>query len=194
MATASANGTACVWDAVTGAKRYTMKHDGPLTWVAFHPDGKRIATSAEDGAVRMWSAADGEPIDWRLPIAGVIEHLAFSADSSRILAAGRDKAARVWSVDPPGANSPELPYRPPSDTLRYEFNQDRWPRFARQGQAVVSIDERGARLLAWGADGRRAAGRPRGPLRRGLLHSRIRPIASDDYDGRGHCRSKRMAR
>ena len=85
IATASADGTACVWDAATGARRFVLKHDGPLTWVAFHPDGSRLATAAEDGTVRMWSAADGKPLEWRLPVGAVVDHLAFSPDGSRIL-------------------------------------------------------------------------------------------------------------
>ena len=148
VATASADGTACVWDSATGARRYTLKHDGPLTWVAFHPDGKRIATAAEDRSVRMWSARDGKSIAWRLPVDTVIDHLAFSPDGSRLLTAGRDKLVRVWDVDPPRAISPTLSYRQPTDTERYAFNQDSWPRFAPDGRAVLSSDGKGLEVWA----------------------------------------------
>jgi WD40 repeat protein/serine/threonine protein kinase len=147
VATASADGTACVWDSATGAKRFTLKHDGPLTWVAFHPDGKRLATAAEDRTVRMWSAVDGKPIDWRLPGNTVIDHLAFAPDRSRLLTAGRDQIVRVWDLDPPRAISPPITYRQPTDTERYRFNQDSWPRFAPRGQAVLSSDGKG--LEVW---------------------------------------------
>ncbi len=150
VATASADGTGCVWDSATGARRYTLKHDGPLTWVAFHPDGKRLATAAEDRTVRMWSAIDGKPIAWRLPVDMVIEHLAFSPDGSRLLTAGRDKLVRVWDVDPPKAISPTLSYRQPTDTERYAFNQDSWPKFAPDGRAVLSSDGKGLEVWAGG--------------------------------------------
>jgi WD40 repeat protein len=62
--------TAVVWDARSGAKRFDLRHDGPLTWVAYHPKGDRIATAAEDKMLRMWLAADGKHLDRLLPQGG----------------------------------------------------------------------------------------------------------------------------
>jgi WD40 repeat protein len=152
VATASADGTACVWDAETGARRLALRHDAPLTWVEFHPDGRRIATAAEDGTVRMWSARDGSPIDWRLPVAAVVEHLAFSPDGSRILTACRDRTARVWGVASAEPVSPPLPYRPPTEVDRYRFNQHMWPRFAPDGEGVASLDGYRAHFWPGGAN------------------------------------------
>ena len=95
----------------------------------------------------MWSARDGCPIEWSLPVAAVVEHLAFSADGSRILIAGRDKVSRVWTVDPPKAMSPTLPYLPPMETERYRFNQDTCPRFAPDGKSVASPN--GREVVYW---------------------------------------------
>jgi eukaryotic-like serine/threonine-protein kinase len=151
VATASADGTACVWDSTTGAKRFTLKHDGPLTWVAFHPDGVRMATAAEDRTVRMWSTGAGKPLVWQLPVDTVVDHVAFSPDGSRLLSASRDKLVRVWDVDRPQAIYPTLPYRQPTDTERYAFNQDSWPKFAADGRAVLSSNGTGLAVWAGGA-------------------------------------------
>jgi WD40 repeat protein/serine/threonine protein kinase len=151
VATASADGTACVWNASTGAKKFTLRHDGPLTWVAFHPNVDRIATAAEDQTVRMWSAADGKRLDWSLPTGAVIDHFAFSPDGLRLLTAGRDKTARVWSVDRPCQLSPDLPYYPSNDTQRYKFNYKRFPRFSPDGRSVVSSNDQDVILWSGGA-------------------------------------------
>jgi WD40 repeat protein len=37
--------------------------------VAYHPDGTRLATAAGDRTARIWDAATGDQVDWR------VEHL-----------------------------------------------------------------------------------------------------------------------
>ncbi len=62
--TGSADNTAKVWDAATGADLLTLKGDtnkGGLNFVtcaAFSPDGKRVVTSDYDGAAKVWYADD----------------------------------------------------------------------------------------------------------------------------------------
>ena len=60
-----------VWDATTGAERYTLPdHAGWMMDLAFSPDGKRLATtsSSSAGGVRIWDTVHG------------LEHLAIALD------------------------------------------------------------------------------------------------------------------
>src|SRR5262249_34006288 len=57
LATASADGTAKVWDAATGQETLTLRgHTVALTSVAFSADGQRLATADVDGTVKIWDA------------------------------------------------------------------------------------------------------------------------------------------
>jgi len=63
VATASEDGTACLWDADTGARlRQLAGHDAPVTSVAVSGDGTFLATAASDGFVRLWNASDASPV------------------------------------------------------------------------------------------------------------------------------------
>jgi len=55
IATGSTDGTAKIWDALTGRELLTLSSDGGgVTNVAFSPDGSRLATANRDGTDRIY--------------------------------------------------------------------------------------------------------------------------------------------
>ena len=66
LATVSPDGTAKVWDALTGKELLTLDQGEGAEpyWVAFSPDGSRIAVAntadTSQGWVSIWDAATGE--------------------------------------------------------------------------------------------------------------------------------------
>ena len=51
--------SARLWDAKTGALRFTLRHDDMVASVAFSADGQRLVTASYDGSVGVWDAATG---------------------------------------------------------------------------------------------------------------------------------------
>ncbi len=73
-------------------------HSGSAWCAAVNPDGTLVATSGEDGVIRLW-----DPRDWSsLGILGgdqlAILGLEFSPDGSRLATAGFDTTVRIWSI------------------------------------------------------------------------------------------------
>ncbi len=71
---------------------------GPITAVAFAPDGQHLAIGDADGTVRIW--------DWRVPTGpplvlqghdGAINAVAFDGDGRDLATGGADGALRVWN-------------------------------------------------------------------------------------------------
>ena len=115
--TASGDGTAAAIDVATGAIRFTVGASSPsieaplsaggappavdphgMRWIDLSPDGKTIATSAEDGVVALWNAADGTPLRTVVGHVGWVRTVRFSRDGSSIITAGQDGTARRWDV------------------------------------------------------------------------------------------------
>ena len=61
-----------------------------MTDLAFSPDGGVLATSGVDGALDLWSVADGAPIWTKGSEEGGVEGISFDADGSSIAAAWSD--------------------------------------------------------------------------------------------------------
>ena len=65
---------------------------------AFDPAGTMIATGANDGQVRLWSA-QGEALAVLEGHDDAINDLAFSPDGQRLVSASSDTTLRSWSRD-----------------------------------------------------------------------------------------------
>jgi WD40 repeat protein len=60
LASAGADGTVRVWDAVSGATRHILTgHTGAVRTVAIAPDGTWLASAGLDNTVRIWDPAAG---------------------------------------------------------------------------------------------------------------------------------------
>jgi WD40 repeat protein len=110
IVTASFDGTARVWDAITGAELVVLKghaksdvgigsSEDPVVYsAAFSPDGSRIVTAGSDATARVWDAKTGKEL---LVLRGHKRELSaavFSPDGALILTASYDGPARLWDA------------------------------------------------------------------------------------------------
>jgi WD40 repeat protein len=99
IVTASVDGTARIWDTVTGQTLQILKgHSAQLTDAVFSPDDQYVATSSRDNTVRIWDAATGNEIIQLVGHTDVVMAVNFSPDGRYLLTAGYDGKARIYLV------------------------------------------------------------------------------------------------
>ena len=81
VAAGSSDGSARVFDAVSGSELARLEHRGPVRAVAFAPDGMRVATGSSDGSARVFDAATGSELA-RLDYRGPVRAVAFARMAS----------------------------------------------------------------------------------------------------------------
>ncbi len=87
-----------VCDAATGKDLFRLgKHPYLVNSVVYSPDGRRLASSSNDGVVKVWDADTGRETLAFQQVGGVVG-LAFSPDGRRLAAAAANDSVTVWDV------------------------------------------------------------------------------------------------
>lgn len=99
VVTASYDGSAQVWDLLTGrGLSPPMKHPQRVRYAEFSPDGERIVTASGDRTVRVWNARTGEALTDPLRHGEFVNTAHFSPDGRKVASGADDHIARVWDA------------------------------------------------------------------------------------------------
>jgi WD40 repeat protein len=97
----AADGSGRIWDLDSDADEPRLlsdQHHGPITCVAFSPDGETCATGGEDQQIRLWETKTGK-LRYRFPTGhhGVVTSVQFTPEA-QLVSAGRDNTVRLWAL------------------------------------------------------------------------------------------------
>jgi WD40 repeat protein len=100
IVTASADKTARIWDAATGAEIAVLRgHADRVLFAAFNLDGTRIVTASADKTAWIWDAASGAEIAILRGHEDAVASASFSPDGKRIVTSSWDGTARIWDAE-----------------------------------------------------------------------------------------------
>ena len=131
-----------LWETSTGRLLFPpIPHTNFVSAIAFHPDGKLVATGDFSGLVRTWDLSTGREIGRPLPQGKIVASLSFSPDG-KMLAVGlfRDRTGkpgtRLWDAT---TRQPIGELLPSTDGVkRIEFQPD--------GRALLASTDHSTRL------------------------------------------------
>jgi WD40 repeat protein len=99
MATGSDDGTAKIWDAISGKDLLTLSgYSNAVVEVAFSPDGQRVATVDHDSKAKIWDAVSGKDLLTLSGHTSSVMDVDFSPDGQRVATASDDRTAKIWDA------------------------------------------------------------------------------------------------
>lgn len=79
--------------------RQTLRgHTGPISRLAWFPDGTRLASASLDGTVRIWNVRDGSLWKTLSRHQGQVLALVVTPDGRRLISASADTTLKVWDL------------------------------------------------------------------------------------------------
>ncbi len=137
IASASRDGTAKVWNALSGDEIcHFTKHDRPVLCVHFDREAKRVLSASYDSTARVWDAQTGRELTPPLRHRGELANARFSPDGKIVASGSRDGVMRVWDAATGTPLTNPILHRAPVRTIRFSPN----------GKRLLSVDHDGARV------------------------------------------------
>jgi len=138
LATASADGTACLWDTDSGKQLVVFQgRGGSIRHLVFSSDSTRLVTVSTDKIARLWNVAgDADKVPLEVDV-GAIWSLSLNSDGSRLITDSADGTKKVWDV----ATAKQLAVLENPNGDQVKSSPDRkgvW--FARADSATLSPD------------------------------------------------------
>jgi WD40 repeat protein/serine/threonine protein kinase len=93
-----------LWDLETGKETTWKGHTGHLHGLAFSPGASLLATSGEDGTVRLWDRSGGTPHVWTIgpgPFGGAVRAVAFTPEGRYLATANANGTVYLLRVRGP---------------------------------------------------------------------------------------------
>ena len=88
-----------IWDAKTGKRLTELKgHIGPVTSVAYAPDGKTLVTGSRDNTAIIWDAKTGVALTTLTGHTNAVYSVSYAPDGKTLVTGSRDETAIIWDA------------------------------------------------------------------------------------------------
>jgi WD40 repeat protein len=174
LAEGTANGLIRVWDVDREQTTLVLKGPAPqlafwgVHWLAWSPDGSKLAAGGNNGRVHGWETATGRQLPVLRGNQSPVWAVAFGSDSKRVAAWGQDGTIKLWDVNT-GRLTADVAH--PGDVFAGAWSPDDKLLASGHGDGTVTISGTHAgdkivtlrghvgsiAYLAWSPDGRRLA-------------------------------------
>ncbi|KAB8319929.1 hypothetical protein SD81_014240 [Tolypothrix campylonemoides VB511288] len=72
---------------------------GGIHSIAFHPDGKQIASGSTDKTIKIWQLSSGQELRTLTGHSDDVYSITFSPDGKQVASGSKDKTIKLWQVD-----------------------------------------------------------------------------------------------
>jgi WD40 repeat protein/tetratricopeptide (TPR) repeat protein len=153
-------GMAWLWQVPDPPEGPVLIHGQPMTCAVFSPNGKTLLTASDDGQVRLWDAATGQPLGPALMQGSGVLIATFSPNGKTVVVGTRGVGTHVWDVE---TGKPVCEPLPHPHVMAVAFSPD--------GKTILTAGETDHRnqgeVRMWEAATGRPVGRPlphKGPV------------------------------
>jgi WD40 repeat protein len=140
--TASADGTARIWDSQTGKQLMVLRESDSVESATFSADGRRVVTASFDRDARIWNAETGEIVEILRGHINQVQAARFSPNGQYLVTMSYDNTVRLWD-SATGTEIAVLEGLRPDESMSHNI----YPSFSPDGRLIVAAGADGEARL-----------------------------------------------